>query len=256
MNDQARQRLLDRLDAIGQSVARTDHALALLGLGSAGVELERMDAYSDLDFFLIVQPGFKATYIADLGWISAVAPVAYHFQNTLDGYKLLFDDGIFCEFAVFEPQELTNIPFVEGRVVWKADGVPATVAQPARSPVASQQRTAEWMVGEAITCLYVGLKRLNRGETLSAQRFIQQYAVERVLELAPLIATPAQGNADFFAPERRFEQRFPQIAAHLGAWVQGYQRNRESALAILDFLEQHVAVDARMRSEIRTLCTE
>jgi len=40
-------------------------------------------------------------------------------------------DGVFCEFAVFEPQELPAIPFAPGRVVWKRDGVDAAIALPA-----------------------------------------------------------------------------------------------------------------------------
>ena len=43
--------LLKRLDDIGQSLERSGHALALIGLGSVGVELDRLDSYSDLDFF-------------------------------------------------------------------------------------------------------------------------------------------------------------------------------------------------------------
>lgn len=46
--------LLARLDEIGAALARSNRALALLGLGSVGLELERLDRYSDLDFFAIV----------------------------------------------------------------------------------------------------------------------------------------------------------------------------------------------------------
>jgi hypothetical protein len=47
--------LLYRLDEIGKSLEKSGHALALIGLGSVGLELERLDQYSDLDFFVIVQ---------------------------------------------------------------------------------------------------------------------------------------------------------------------------------------------------------
>ena len=49
--------LLTRLDAIGVSLATIDHSLALISLGSVCLETERLDAYSDLDFFAIVEPG-------------------------------------------------------------------------------------------------------------------------------------------------------------------------------------------------------
>src|SRR5512139_486367 len=105
------QHLLTRLDEIGQSLAQSGHALALIGLGSVGEELHRLDEYSDLDFFAIVETGYKRRYIDNLDWLSDIAPIAYHFLNSPDGYKLLFADGFFCEFAVFEPQELQHIPF-------------------------------------------------------------------------------------------------------------------------------------------------
>ena len=61
-----RELLLSRLDAIGASLARRGDALALLGLGSVGVETDRIDDFSDLDFFAIVEPGRKARYLDDL----------------------------------------------------------------------------------------------------------------------------------------------------------------------------------------------
>jgi hypothetical protein len=62
----------------------------LLALGSAGLERQRLDRYSDLDFFVIVAQGYKVHYIESLDWLA-------------DGHKALMTDGIFCEFAVFEP---------------------------------------------------------------------------------------------------------------------------------------------------------
>ncbi|MCM2317381.1 MAG: hypothetical protein NDJ92_19710, partial [Thermoanaerobaculia bacterium] len=72
-----RELLLSRLDAIGASLARRGDALALLGLGSVGVETGRIDDFSDLDFFAIVEPGSKPRYLADLGWLSDVAELAW-----------------------------------------------------------------------------------------------------------------------------------------------------------------------------------
>jgi hypothetical protein len=48
--------LLARLDAIGRSLAAGNETLALRGMGSVGVELERLDAHSNLDFFAVVSP--------------------------------------------------------------------------------------------------------------------------------------------------------------------------------------------------------
>jgi hypothetical protein len=245
--------LLARLDAIGRSLEATGQALALLGMGSVGVELERLDAHSDLDFFAIVQPGRKAAFLADLRWLSDIRPIVYAFQNTNDGFKLLFDDDIFCEFAVLEPQELPNIPFAEGRVVWKGPDVDETIRIPVWRAPERTPPTEEWLIGEALTCLYIGLKRDKRGERLSAQRFIQNYAVDRVLELTAQRTSPAYGLADSFSIERRYEQRYPHLASYLPSFIQGYAANGPSALAILAYLEHVAEVNPVMAERIRRL---
>ena len=248
--------LLRRLDDIGHSLEQSGHALALIGLGSVGLERQRMDAYSDLDFFAIVEPGYKHAYMGNLDWLRVLCPIAYSFQNTADGYKLLFADGIFCEFAVFEPQELPNIPFSSGRIVWKQAHVSDALSRPAQASQLPAPRDEDWLLGEALTNLYVGLGRDRRGEKLAGMRLIQLYAVDRVLELAAKVETEQPALRDIFANERRFEQRYPGVAVALADWVQGYARNRESALSILAFLEQHFVVNAAMATAIRDLCED
>lgn len=246
-----KENLLRRLDEIGQSLAKSEGALALLGLGSVGRELARLDEHSDLDFFVIVKPGYKTRFINELDWMGRIQPVVYAFQNTADGYKLLFADGIFCEFAIFEPDELANIPFTPGRIVWQAAGFDAAVLEkPAATPA---ERPIEFLVGEAVTNLYVGLGRYRRGEKLSAARFIQGYAVDRIVELAARIE-PAQSNfADPFDGVRRFEQRFWGTAVHLPQFIPGYDHTPAAALAILEFLDQYFAVNPAMKKAILAL---
>ena len=246
-------RLLNRLEAIGQALERSGRALALIGLGSVGTELERLDEFSDLDFFVIVEAGAKPDYLHQLGWLQAVAPIAYHFQNTPDGHKLLFADGIFCEFAVFERAELAEIPFAPGRIVWKRPGVEDALALPAVRPGRPDDHSLEWLLGEALTNLYVGLSRHRRGEQLSATRFIQGYAVDRLVELATRVEPERPVRRDPFVGERRFEQRFQAMALELPHFMQGYARNVESARAILAFLVRHFDVNPAMRQAILAL---
>lgn len=247
--------LLKRLHEIGRSLERSKHTLALIGLGSVGEELHRLDAYSDLDFFVIVEPGHKREYIDNLDWLSRLGPVAYSFPNTEDGYKLLFADGVFCEFGVFEPHELNNLPYSPGRIIWKRPDAPETWSSPKKSLAQPARRSTEYLLGEALTNLYVGMGRDKRGEKLSAMRFIQGYAVDRLLELAEHVETIQPVTRDVFANERRFERRHPVVASEMSSWLQGYDRNRESALAILSFLEQHFEVNQAIVSAIRELCS-
>lgn len=246
--------VLARLDAIGASLQATGNALALIGLGSVGLEQERIDAYSDLDFFVIAKDGGKQAFLADLAWLSCVAPIAYTFQNTVDGYKALYADGIFCEFAIFERAELVSIPFSRGRIIWKAADIPENIAIPVRSAPPPKHKPVEWLLGEALTNLLVGIGRDRRGEKLAALRLIQNFAVDRVLELIEQMETAQPIQRDEWALERRYEQRYPTTAHVLPGFMQGYERNRESARAILAFLEQHVAVNPIMVQAIRAGC--
>jgi len=249
-----RELLIQRLKAIARSVAASEHVCALIGLGSAGVEWDRLDDYSDLDFFVIVDVGFKQRYIENLDWLHSVHPVAYHFRNTPDGHKLLFADGVFCEFAVFEAAELSRVPFAQGRVVWKRSGVDDAICVPPSSTAGPQARDVEWLLGEALTNLYVGLCRYHRGEKLSAERLVQHYAVDRLLELAPIVENETPLPHDTFSNERRIERRFPALAKLLPVFVQGYERTRESAQAILQWLEEHFETNRAMARAVRDLC--
>jgi lincosamide nucleotidyltransferase B/F len=246
--------LLSRLDEIGASLARSGKALALIGLGSAGLELDRLDRYSDLDFFAIVENGHKREVLEDLSWLGGIHPIAYSFRNTPDGYKVLFADGIFCEFAVFEAPELEQIPFAPGRMVWKKDGVPDDLRFPRRPQPSLEERSVEWSLGEALTNLYAGLCRYRRGERLAAMRLIQLHAVDRLLELAERIDPAAPSPRDPFALERRYEQRHPRIAQALPSFAQGYERSVESGRAILGFLDGHFELNPAMRRAILELC--
>lgn len=229
------QDLLRRLDAIGTSLRDTLGAMALLGLGSVGTETHRLDAHSDLDFFVIVQPGFKHRFIDRLDWLAAAHPLVWSFHNTVDGHKALMRDGVLCEFAVFEPDELAQIPYAPGRLVWAAPHADQRWAVPRLPLPAPTLPSEEWIVGEALSCLLVGLKRWHRGERLSATRFVQGHAVDRLIELDALRSRPVAGApiGDPFNRERRLEARQPSLAAELPALVPGYDQTLAAARTVL-----------------------
>ena len=245
-----KQALMDRLDAIGAALDATGEGLALLALGSVGLETERIDSYSDLDFFAIVKPNQKQRFMNTLDWLAA--PIDYSFQNTNDGCKVLYEDGIFAEFAIFEPRELPGLSFAPGRIVWKAEEFDASLANP---PMRTPYKYAlDWVLGEALTNLYVGMGRHRRGEILAARSLIQIHAVNQILRLASYIEPDQPALRDPFADDRRFEQRFPGVAVHLPDFIQGYERNPQSARAILAFLDAHFEINQAIKARILELC--
>lgn len=247
--------LLDRLDAIGKSLERKGEALLLLGVGSVGTELERMDEYSDLDFFVISEPGRKERFLNSLDWLEDVHPLAYSFKNTDDGYKILFEDGIYGEYAIFEEWELNDIPYKGGRIVWKspeANEKSIPHENPGKIP-SIRKSGLDFALNEALTNLYVGLLRFARGEKLSALRFVQGHAIDSILSVLHLLERETDYFPDPFGNERRLEKRFPRFAGLLDGMMLGYGRVPESALAILNYLESVYPVNGRLAEEIRKL---
>ncbi|QQE77235.1 hypothetical protein [Alicyclobacillus sp. SO9] len=246
--------LLKRLDEIGESLAKMNGALLLLGLGSVGVETDRLDDYSDLDFFVIVAPGYKRRYIENLDWLEQVRPLVYSFQNTADGSKIMFNDGIYGEYAVFEERDLRNIPHVHGRVVWKDPLYKNTdVGANLRQEQKVRIDSLDHPLNEALTNLYVGLTRYARGEKMSATRFIQGYAVDSIISVLHLLEKENKYFPDPFVNERRLEVRFPNFSQVVGKMVLGYNRVPESALHILDYVASVYPVNQRLAEEIRSL---
>ncbi len=247
--------LLMRLQEIAHSISCSKHALAAIALGSVGQEINRLDDYSDLDFFVIVEDGYKDEYINDLGWLSNIAPVDFQYRNTVDGYKLLFHDRVFCEFAVFERNELVHIPFAPGRTVWKQNGIEESIAIPSKKySIPESSTSTEWLIGEVLTNLYVGLSRHCRGEKISAARFVQDFAVTRLIDLYELSSGKSLVGRDPFSNERRFEVRYPEFALKLPKFIQGYERTPESAKEILNYLNERYLINDKMRLAVLDLC--
>lgn len=245
-----------RLDQVAEVVKGSPEGLAVLGLGSAGIERERLDQWSDLDFFVLVRPGTKGAWLDDPSWLEAVHPVAYRFRNTADGFKLLWDDGVFAEMAVFEPAELERIPYAEGRLVWAHPDFDPTLRVPRNTGAPTwKPESVDWSLGELLTCLYVGLCRYRRGEKLSAWRFVQGHCLDRFLEVVEATETPEEGLRDPYSADRRFEVRFPGAAAWLSRLETGYDRTPEAALAFLGWTETRTEVNRALAAEIRRLAS-
>lgn len=246
--------LLARLDQIAASLATRESALALLGLGSVGTDTHRLDEFSDLDFFAVVREGTKAGYLANLDWMEAAHPVAFAFQNTRDGHKLLFADGVFCEYAVFTPAEMADAHHPGGRIVWQRAEFDAALCVPKHRPAPQPAPDPQWVMGEALTNLYVGMSRYLRGERWNAMNFVQNYAVFRVADVLVREAGGAEPWRDPYGVDRRFESRHPEAAAALAPCMQGYERTPQSALAILAFFEARGGVNPAIAAAIRELC--
>lgn len=248
--------LLERLESIGQSLSNTDEALLLLGLGSVGAELNRLDSYSDLDFFVITKSGYASRYIEHLDWLSNVHPLSYQFQNADVGWKIMFEDGIYGEFAVFDEDELKHIPCYGGRIIWhKPDYHPQIPTIDQQLPI-KRPDSLDFPLNEAITNIYVGLCRYARGEKMSAKTFIETYAVGQIISTLHLHSQELPSDLDPYSNDRRVEARFPDFAIHLSEMLQGYDKLPQSAIHILTYIEAIYPVNLKLSQEIRALALQ
>ncbi len=254
---------LERLDHLARTLATTPGVQAVLGLGSAGVEHCRFDEHSDIDFFVIVDDAAtKQGYLKDIDWLDGFGGhVTYSYANDPNGRKALLDDGLFLEYAVFTPNELAAVPFAGARVVWSRSGLDkASLVDLGGPPRALELNTTEFHLNEALTNLYVGLHRHLRGEHLTATRFIQVYAVERVLALVRLTSPTKLTHPDPFDPSRRIEVTYPDQPLPLEQMISGYAHNPDSATATLGWLTANYTPDPVIVDEITELleraCTE
>lgn len=244
-------RLLERLDDLERALAARGDAIALIGLGSVGRDLDRLDEHSDLDFFVVVDDGAKKRYLDEIDWLEAVGPIAYSFANSADGRKVLFEDGLYAEYAVFTLDELRRAAYTPGRLVWSRGDAPAGLENLGRVPGPSPSDTPEHQFNEALTNLYVGLQREARGERLAATRLIQTHALDRLLTFLDLTGRAVGPPQDAFAVERGAETRFAREPLPLAAMAPGYEHNREAALAILSWFEARAQVNRALADAIR-----
>ena len=232
------------LEILSNAARNSPHAIALIGAGSAGTEIARMDQYSDIDVLLVVEDGFSPGFINDNSWFGRDLPIVFAFRDTDHGNKALLENGVFLEFAIFTQAELAQNGIPGLRTIWSKSefSLPELSAQ---QPIV---REISYYVDQALSNLLVGALRLRRGERLAALAMIERYALTNLL-----LAYRVKHNLiiqDPFSIERRAEQT---LHVDFAALVQGYERLEQSLARNLAFAEENFEVNESMTQAIRDL---
>lgn len=236
--------LQETLAALSISAEKSPHAIALIGAGSAGSEISRMDQYSDIDFFLIVEDGFSQAFIDDNSWFGRELPIVFAFRDTEHGNKVLLENGVFLEFAVFTKAELALYGIPGLRIIWsKPDFVLPDLS--AKAPI---HRELSYYVDQALSNLLVGVLRLRRGEKLAALAMIERYALNNLLTAFRLKYDLK--IADPFNIERRAELL---LKVDLAPFLQGYEKLEDSVSQILAFAKREFEVNTAIICKIEDL---
>jgi hypothetical protein len=220
-----------------------EHVIAFIGLGSMH-HINRLDIYSDIDFFMIVKDGFKDNYLNQVDWLE-VSPIAWWYQETKDGLKVIYKDHIFLEFAVFTLDELKSIPFEIGTVYYKKEGFSEDLFYPSFQK--KKKADVTHTINTWLSNLYIGLLRELRGEKVAAFLMIQVYATHQLLTL---LKTDAD---DPFVVERRIEKNL--LLEYQNLYT-GYQGNIKSIKYQIKIMRQHFDIPQEFLTIILELLDE
>ena len=244
--------LQHRLSQISEGLKDVDGVFGIIGLGSIGSDKNRLDQYSDLDFFVVVSPDIQEQMIESTNWLTSVGELDFVFKNSDHGCKALYHDGVYVEYAVFTLEQYRNWKIPGGRVLWAKDCDELFVITDAGQLMQKLLKPENFYINEALSNLYVGLLRLHRGEKLSATRFIQTFAIDNILELASRRCND-KVRRDFFVLDRRIESRISEIEDFLKICVTGYTSNALAAKTILDWLNRNYLCNQAMVRRINDL---
>ena len=215
--------------------------LGLVAVGSMARRPEHLpDRWSDHDFFVIVTAGAQESFRSNLGWIPRYGDIALSFRETAHGVKVVFRDGHLIEFAVFDPDELTVARINRYRTLIDRERIDERIARVAeRTAAEARPPSEEWLVGQFLTNLLVGVGRHHRGERLSGRQLVEASAVAHLVALLTRRASsPETAKLDPLDPLRRFETVFPSLGRRLDG-VAGME-TPEAARALLDIALQEL----------------
>jgi hypothetical protein len=192
--------------------------LGLVAVGSMARRPEHLpDRWSDHDFFVVVASGTQESFRSDLGWLPRHRQISLSFRETAHGVKVVFRDGHLIEFAVFDPDELGVARVNRYRVLFDRERIAERLVRVAQETAArAAPPSDEWLVGQFLTSLLVGVGRHYRDERLSGRQLVQKSALGHLIVLFTRHADSREkARLDSLDPLRRFETVFPSLGRRL-----------------------------------------
>ncbi len=193
-------------NTLQQKLDADERVRALIGIGSLA-QPERLDRWSDHDFWVITTAEGQAHFLNDLSWLPDHSTIALALRPAPEYYTVLYTSGHIAEFAVFALTDLARGQLDRYRMLFDKNNIHEQI-QAIYERSAAKQPTDDpaRMIGHFLVTLCTGAARTARGEKLSAHKYIFQYALDQLLNLiVQHIPTQQPNFRDHFDPRRRFE---------------------------------------------------
>jgi hypothetical protein len=226
------------LDALVSGLSADPQVIGLVLAGSSA-QTDRRDQWSDHDFLVITVDGVPERYRVDLSWLPDHTDLAFWFRETAHGLKALYRSGLIVEFAVFDRAEFAACALNHYAVAIDRGGIAelaAEVHDRSRQPGTPDASSCLSSFRAFLSLVYIGTGRARRGERLSANVMLRDYATAHLLRTLHATLIPEEAaTVDGLDPWRRIEQVLPGPAAALDAALA--RPVDEVGLALLDAAE-------------------
>ena len=203
-------------ETLQHTLSADERVRALVGIGSLA-QPERVDRWSDHDFWVITTAEGQAHFLNDLSWLPDHSAIALALRPAPEYYTVLYNTGHVAEFAVFALTDLTRGQLDRYRMLFDKNDI-RTQIQAVYERTQGKQQTADpaRAIGHLLVTLCTGAARDARGERLSAHKNIFQYALDDLLTLITQHIPAQQSDLhDGFDPRRRFEQAYADLSTLL-----------------------------------------
>lgn len=224
-------------ESLTNSCIQHPKIIGLVLVGSTA-ETERVDEWSDHDFFVITETGDQEPLRKDLSWLPDSDSIAFWFRETEHGLKVVYKSGEILEFAIFDCDELQGCTVNHHRLAYGNDDVKDALS-------VATNRLPEVVVGDDLadfrhflSVLVIQVGRARRGELLTAGQGIRGTATTALLKVFTR-QLPHDARLDKLDVTRRFEFAHPKIGKIVAKALA--QEPEPAAKELLEISEQYLA---------------
>ena len=183
----------------------------------------------------------------ELSWLSEVQHVAYQYQRSENGKRMVFSDGVLCDFYLHAKTQLEKSNPKNWQVEWHTDSSKIDAFPPTTNLIFETQ--TEWLLGELLTNLTLGLRHFTSNERLAAFQCIQQHALNHLLTLMALFHFPDKPPAGNIAWDSLAQTK----SVPIDTFAPGLEHSPNAANAILEHLESMHSINHFVKDQILNL---
>ena len=231
------------LDELTSTLEADPVVLGFIALGSAADAAYR-DRWSDHDFWIITAPGSQSRYLDTVSWLPRADNILITVRHGFSYRAVLYADKHKAEYAVFDPEEAVRGKIERYRVLIDRRDI-SSLAESIRLQTLKEGSSAlvkPDMLENLCILLWTAQQRWERGERLSAQRYIQ-FSTDVFLDL--LVANNGlrrPHTADGLDARRRLEGIEPELGRELARI--GLLAPAEAGVALIDLAQKKLTARA------------